>query len=506
MKMNKVIFDTAIVGAGPAGLSAANTLLNAEATVLLIDENEHLGGQIFRTLPESWRERETRRNPTYAWGDKLIDDVGNHPKLTFLGKHSVVGILETENKLFDLFTVNSDGITITYQAKTILIATGAYDLPSPIKGWTEPGVVGTAGAQVFIKSQGLRLGKKVVFYGSHPLMLVTAAQFIKSGAEVSGFYFHKPKINLKQLLPTLWLLLKYFKPTKEIISSLFTLLRARVIPSFKSKIDKIERSQEMGDLEVFVKSVVPDKNPESMVVAEANSPDNISVNKVIKTDLVVLGFGLCPSTDLARQLGCELKWDINAGGWCVKHDDNFMTSQTGIFVAGEPTGIGGANLARIEGEHAGLGILRYLNPSLAETGTLGIPNKNHLKALAQARRFATLVQNTFPSININAMNQISPDVIVCRCEAIKKDKLEKIIAENPFIYDVNALKLESRAGMGRCQGRFCEINLVALLAHTKQQSPSSSGFLKAHFPVRPVTIGNLANLLSVKEQSINSEN
>ena len=65
--------DLAIVGAGPAGLSAALAAAACGLRPVVIDENPAPGGQIYRQLPADFRvEREGALGHTYQKGQKLL--------------------------------------------------------------------------------------------------------------------------------------------------------------------------------------------------------------------------------------------------------------------------------------------------------------------------------------------------------------------------------------------------------------------------------------------------
>ena len=54
--------------------------------------------------------------------------------------------------------------------------------------------------------------------------------------------------------------------------------------------------------------------------------------------------------------------------------------------------------------------------------------------------------------------------IVCRCEQITEGEIVNAIRENPHATSVDAIKRRTRAGMGRCQGGFCQPYVVEILA------------------------------------------
>ena len=54
--------------------------------------------------------------------------------------------------------------------------------------------------------------------------------------------------------------------------------------------------------------------------------------------------------------------------------------------------------------------------------------------------------------------------MVCRCEQITEGEIVRAIHENPPARSVSAIKRRTRAGMGRCQGGFCQAHVVDILA------------------------------------------
>ncbi len=131
----------------------------------------------------------------------------------------------------------------------------------------------------------------------------------------------------------------------------------------------------------------------------------------------------------AALLGCEV------GGGKVLVDAQQRTSVAGVWAAGEATGIGGVDKALAEGRIAGL----------AASGQL--PTRADERERARARDFAALLAHTFaPDAALASLCR--PDTIVCRCEDVPAGALA------PHA-DWRSAKLQTRAGMGPCQGRVC---------------------------------------------------
>jgi len=151
---------------------------------------------------------------------------------------------------------------------------------------------------------------------------------------------------------------------------------------------------------------------------------------VIACDYLACGFHLVPNIQLQSLLGCKV-----SGGY-VQVDDFQQTSVPGVFCAGEPTGIGGVELALVEGEIAGL----------AAAGKT-MQARKLFAARSKARWFAQMLDRTF-RLRPELRDMPSPDTIVCRCEDVRYAQLQQHTSWR-------AAKLHSRCGMGPCQGRVC---------------------------------------------------
>jgi len=151
-------------------------------------------------------------------------------------------------------------------------------------------------------------------------------------------------------------------------------------------------------------------------------------------DLLCVGWGLVPNLELPRLIGCE----IDSRGVVVSPRQE--TSSPGVFAAGEICGIAGAETAIWEGEIAGLAASESLSPASAEGRRL-------FAARARGRRFGDALADAFalcPEILALAV----PETLVCRCEDVPFSRL--LGARS-----MREAKLETRAGMGACQGRIC---------------------------------------------------
>src|SRR5690606_20486842 len=165
-------------------------------------------------------------------------------------------------------------------------------------------------------------------------------------------------------------------------------------------------------------------------------------------------------------------------------DAEFRTTAEGIYVAGEPTGVAGAERSWAEGQVAG--------QCIAESLGAAVDPERRAQAnrvLASSNRFSAVMQHMFEPRR-KALAELSrPDeVFICRCELVTSGRLEAALAENPFVSSANAVKLECRSGMGPCQGRYCEGTVSARIALARQSCIEEAGYFHAILPTRPVPL------------------
>ncbi|MGL9721317.1 hypothetical protein [Symbiopectobacterium sp.] len=81
------------------------------------------------------------------------------------------------------------------------------------------------------------------------------------------------------------------------------------------------------------------------------------------------------------------------------------------------------------------------------------------------------------------------DVTICRCEQVMPGKF---VRPRAGCIGMNQLKAFTRCGMGPCQGRMCGHNAAVILAETQQRHVSETVYARARFPLKPVTLAQLA--------------
>jgi NADPH-dependent 2,4-dienoyl-CoA reductase/sulfur reductase-like enzyme len=147
-------------------------------------------------------------------------------------------------------------------------------------------------------------------------------------------------------------------------------------------------------------------------------------------DYLACAFNLAPNLELPRLLGCGM-----ADGF-VRVNPWQETTLENAFCAGEPTGIGGADCALVEGEIAGLAAAGRLEQARAR-----------FSSRASWHRFRVALRDAF-GLRPELRQMTAADTLVCRCEEVRRRDLEACDSWT-------AAKLHTRCGMGACQGRVC---------------------------------------------------
>ena len=382
-------FNTLVVGAGPAGLAAAVAAAESGRSVGLVDDNPHPGGQIWRADSSHAPE-----GPAALWLEKV-----RNSGVKVLPGSPVIG----QEGLGKLLIEQADGVACQVTYQKLIIASGARERFLPFPGWTLPNVMGAGGLQALVKS-GLPIeGKRVAIAGTGPLLMAVAAYLCKRGAHVC---LVAEQARLGKLLAFGVGLLG--KPSK--------LLEAvRLRREFRS---------------------VPYRASCWPVAAEGSEElARVTFSNGQKTwtescDYLACGFGLVPNVELAALLACKIE------NGAVTVNELQETSVTGVYCAGEATGIGGLEKALAEGQIAGY--------AATDQGQRAV---TLFAARQRALQFASALERAFV-LRDELKTLAKPDTLVCRCEDVPLGKMQ-------LYRSWRDAKLQTRCGMGPCQGRVC---------------------------------------------------
>jgi NADPH-dependent 2,4-dienoyl-CoA reductase/sulfur reductase-like enzyme len=388
-------FDLIVVGSGPAGLNAAHAAARAGMSVALLDDNPRAGGQIWRQGPGH-----APQAPLSA----LLDALHRHTHVSHWPSTRVIAPLDPRGLLLE--STGQGGVCVSYER--LILATGARERLLPFAGWTLPGVTGAGALQALIKGGMPVRGERIVIAGSGPLLIAALDTARKAGARVVAVVEQARALQVARFGASLLI-----EPAK---------LR-----------QAIGMTRGFAGSRYWTGSMVREAHGDGRVqrVTIRRGTQDVSLD----CDRVACGYGLLPNITLAQALGCA----VNEAGEIVV-DGEQRTSVDHVFAAGECTGIGGAELAGVEGEIAGL-------------AASGGAAKEHavLSALyarrARWRRFGRRVEAAF-ALQEAARTPPADATLLCRCEDVS-------VGDVRHCEDWREAKLHTRCGMGACQGRIC---------------------------------------------------
>ncbi|MSP89055.1 MAG: FAD-binding protein [Alphaproteobacteria bacterium] len=455
--------DLAIIGAGAAGLAAATEAVEHGLTVTIADDNPRAGGQYFRQPPlpfrrngQSWFDKEATR------ANALFDVLG-HPKVTHI-PDAVVWNLPEPNVL----AVAAGDRSTRVRAGAIVVATGAHDRPVPFPGWTLPGVITAGGAQNLLKGNRMVPGRRIVVAGNGPLLFVVGASLVRAGVDVAAIVEAAPvNARLTAALPGL---LAAPKLLRQAIDYRWTLLRAGV--PVRTGMTAVAAHGE--------------ENVNAVSIAPIDGEGRIDRNRIerVDCDALVVGFGLTPSVELMRLIGCDLDFHPARGGWLPRRSTGFETSVPGVFAAGDGAAIGGVEIALLEGRLAALeAAVRLGRARDASVRRAALTHK-----LARIDRFRRAIERLFAA-PCHYLDLLADDTVVCRCEEVTAGEL-KMRGREAWTSMVQ-LKSTTRLAMGRCQGRNCMATLASLVAQSMGEPIAKLAYPRTRPPARPIALGDL---------------
>ncbi len=456
MKATAVRADVAVIGAGPAGLSAATTAAQAGANVHVLDAAPMAGGQYWMqsALPHARAATAQAADGANAIASARAAGVRLHTGAEIWAVFPDLRVLAT-----------TPGGPMEIAASSIVVATGAHDRVPPFPGWTLPGVVTAGAAQRLAKLGGVAAGKRVVVAGSGPFLLVVARALRAAGATVVAF------VEAQRPSPPL---LAHLARHPERWDETARLLRAIASPRTAKRFGWIVTGAHGTD-RVEAVTLAP--------LARDGSVDRRRSTTIDGIDALVTGWGFRPSIEVTSLLRARHAYDESRGGWyCDAGSTTGQTSVPHVFAAGEVTGIAGALPAQLAGTLAGAAAAA--DAGFAMPDPAGVADVR--RALERARAFVGVLNRAYvppPAIDELAAGE----TIVCRCESVTRADVEAALRDGAT--GVLGAKLWTRAGMGRCQGRMCGWGVARLAS---PGDPAAAGFNQPRIPIRPVALDVVA--------------
>lgn len=467
----------AVVGAGPAGMEAAITAAEAGVEVTVVDSYPRPGGQYFKQAPTgdisvSQSGTASRYEEAQAVFQRL-----ERADVRLLTDTLVWGVFPASGGEGWLITLYGTQAPHCLEAQALILAAGAYDRPIPFPGWTLPSVMTAGAAEILLKSQGVLPGQRVLLSGTGPLQLAVAAQLTRYGAEVVGV-LEGASVGRRDV--------RYAFATRGQWARLregwdyWRTLRRASVP-FRLGWTAIEARGDGKVQEAVIARLDDDWAP---------LPGS---QQTLPVDTLIVGYGFIPCTELGRLLGCQHEFRPEVGGYVPHRDGEMQTSLPGVFAVGDGAGIGGAELARLEGHIAGWATARRLGAVDEAAAQEAITRQQ--PALVRERRFARMLGDLFtPGPGLYQL--ATDDTVICRCEEVRLREIRAAVAGGA--QTANEVKGLTRAGMGNCQGRICGELVARAIASElgvlegRLPDIETVGVFTARAPIHPLPLSALA--------------
>ena len=315
-------FDLIVVGAGPSGLSAAIEAAKKGLEVVVFDENEKPGGQLFKQIHKFFGSKEHKAKIRgFRIGEDLLKEADAVGVKVVLNA-TVCGMYQDRE-----ITVRIGEQIHHYKGDAIIIATGASENMVTFPGWTLPGVIGAGAAQTMMNLHGVKPGSKILMLGSGNVGLVVSFQLMQCGCEVVALVDAAPRVG-----------------------------------GYGVHAAKVARTGVPFYLSHTIVKAEGEEHVTGVTIAEVDSKFQFieGTEKHFDVDTICLAVGLSPMSQLLKMSGCAMEDNPKRGGQVPICDAYGRCSIPGVFVAGDVSGIEEASSAMIEGRMAGIAAAEYL--------------------------------------------------------------------------------------------------------------------------------------------------
>lgn len=449
-------YDVVIIGGGPAGVQSAVTLQGNNLSIALIDDNFSLGGQIYNSVEKNnTSKKRTLFKEDYFKGLELLKQF-DKKEIDYISSATVWSINNNKNIFY-----SKEGKSYQISADKIIIAAGAMERPFTVKGWTLPGVMGATSAQIMLKESSL-IKDDAVFVGTGPLFYYVISQYLDAGAKIKAIVDTTPLENYRKAMP-------HFLGALSHIGQL--LKGMGFFYQFAKKGIKIHR---------FAKAITFEGEEE----LEAITFDG----KRIETKVAFIHNGLAPNINLQLEAGCKYEFIENTRTIDITSDENMETSIDGIYVLGDGKSVRGVEIAKAEAIIASIKILSFYDKKQDIHTQMRDSSKEIITHYSKLRKFLDALYLPISPLYVPD----DEETIVCRCEEVSYKELKFSLSVDNRGSGI--LKNFTRAGMGNCQGRFCGLTLLEIIAKETGANIKDLEYLKIRPPIKPIRLGEMLDI------------
>jgi NADPH-dependent 2,4-dienoyl-CoA reductase/sulfur reductase-like enzyme len=456
-----VSVDVLVIGGGPAGMAAATAAANAGLSVALIDERADAGGQIYRGLENGPFGKANPFGDDYTKGLTIIERFHSASVATFFG--ASLWRVDTDQH-GGTAAFSSGGLHLTLTFRRLIAATGAMERPVPFPGWTLPGVMNIGAAQLLMKSSGLVPSGRLALLGNGPLLLLFAEQLLSAGVKIDAILDTAPRIN--RIAVGLRHMEAMLRNRAKVVKGVTMLRTLRQIGARVYR--NVSEVKAVGHEQLTALDFVSDGG-----------------SRQLPLDMLLVHEGVIPNIHLSQALGCKHAWNDSQGYFSPVTDDRGRSSNRNVFIVGDGAAIRGGDAAPASAEVAVGTILEDLERA----------NARSRRALLSAQEVVQREQSFRPFLDALypprlATSPMADETVICRCEEVCASSLREAVRDGAI--GPAQAKAYTRCGMGACQGRMCGLQVSQLIARETSTNPAEIGTYNVRFPLKPVTLADMA--------------
>ena len=314
--------EVAIIGAGPAGLCASIEAAKRGLEVLLFDEHSRAGGQLFKQIHKFFGSQDHKAGRRgFEIARELMEEAENL-RIELCLESRALGLFEDK-----VIGIEKNRQIQAVKAEAIILATGASENSIAFPGWTLPGVMGAGAVQTMVNLHRVLPGKRVLMVGSGNVGLIVCYQLLQAGADVVAVVEAKGEIG------------GYGVHSARVRRAGVPILISHTVVQANGR-DGVESA------------IIGQVDEQGRAISGSE--------RVLNVDLICLAVGLSPLAELAWMAGCRCLFSSELGGYVPVHDRDMRTTERGIYVAGDISGVEEASTAMEEGRLAGISVAQEL--------------------------------------------------------------------------------------------------------------------------------------------------
>ncbi len=430
--------DVAVIGGGPAGLSAALAAAEQELRVVVVDDNPELGGHLrgeTRAYPEAG---EFSGRTGHEIATALAERLQGRENVEILTSAIAFGLYEG-----NLLGVAQGEALIELRARKIVVATGTYEYPLVFQNNDLPGVMLGSAATRLIRLWGVKPAPRAVVVSAHDEGLRVAADLLDAGVKLAAVAEHRTDVPDGP-------------EAQKLAAAGVPLLKGWTVAAATGK-GRVEGA------------VLVQLDRAGVAIQGTERREGCS--------LIAVSTGLETNTALLSQAGCTVAYDESL---------DLFTPQAlvpDVYAAGDVTGIRDVQVALLGGRIAGGEAALGVQPSANGRRSALDAAQTELAARTQQVRASTKARP------IAAVDSDGRKKFICPCEDITLKDIDWSVEEG---FDhIETLKRYSTTTMGPCQGKMCARNTIAACAHATGRTIAETGTTTSRPLVVPVSMGVL---------------